>query len=207
MKYISDAVPSLPFYYYHIPSLDSITFTMQDFITASQSPSINFTNLVGIKYTGLYNNPSFADITSILHKFSNIEILTGRDEMLVQGSIISARIKMNVILVVHGSYNDIMCIHRIILYEITTKIIIIITSKIEMCVNKSTGKKEKNEIKREEIMHIWKKQIHYQRNKNKLNKIGSKTIKTHNKFNMASGHANKHCFGIGTYFGNFEQTF
>ena len=93
IKYISDAAPSLPFYYYHIPSLDSITFTMQDFITASQSPSINFTNLVGIKYTGLYNNPSFADITTILHKFDSIEILKGRDEMLVQG--LSARIERN----------------------------------------------------------------------------------------------------------------
>ena len=91
MKYISDAAPSLPFYYYHIPSFDSITFSMQDFITSSRSLSINFTNLVGIKYTGLFDNPAFADITSILHKFDNIEILTGRDEMLVQG--LSAGVK------------------------------------------------------------------------------------------------------------------
>ena len=77
MKYVSDAAPSLPFYYYHIPSMDSITFTMYDFVQAAQTT--NFTNLVGIKYTGLYNNPSFEDVMLILHSFdSKIEVLTGR---------------------------------------------------------------------------------------------------------------------------------
>ncbi len=86
MKDIADAAPNLPFYYYHIPSMTGVEFGMYDFITYAGD---HIPNLAGIKYTGLYNvQSSFPDVLRLLAYKSNTgrtyEVLTGRDEMLIQ---------------------------------------------------------------------------------------------------------------------------
>ena len=87
MKRIAEVGPNLPFYYYHIPSMTGVEFSMYDFITFAGE---HIPNLAGIKYTGLYySESSFPDLLRLMaYKDSatgrTYEVLTGRDEMLVQ---------------------------------------------------------------------------------------------------------------------------
>ncbi len=49
---IASAAPHLPFYYYHIPEMTGVAFAMRDLV-AEVAAIPEFTNFVGIKYTGL----------------------------------------------------------------------------------------------------------------------------------------------------------
>ena len=93
MKYVSDGAPSLPFYYYNIPHLTYVKqYTMYDFISYARSKDINFTNFVGLKYTGLYTQPGFSDMHKTISYFQDeFEMISGRDEMVLQALITGAK--------------------------------------------------------------------------------------------------------------------
>lgn len=77
MAEIADAAPSLPFYYYHIPSLTGSRLSMPDFLL-SAGPKIP--NLAGIKYTSteLFE---FMDCLNVAE--GKYEVVWGVDEMLL----------------------------------------------------------------------------------------------------------------------------
>lgn len=82
---VASAAPELPFYYYHIPSITGVHCKVSDFlaIAADRIP-----NLAGIKYT-------FEDLEDYERclKFHDgrLEILFGRDEMLLSALALGAR--------------------------------------------------------------------------------------------------------------------
>ena len=77
------SAPSLPFYYYHIPSMNSVVFPMYDLVLEMEKNGAP--NFAGIKYTGLYTHPSFMDVAKILgYKNNKYEVLSGRDEMMIE---------------------------------------------------------------------------------------------------------------------------
>eukprot|EP00939_MAST-03C_sp_MAST-3C-sp1_P002983 g2983.t1 len=83
---ICGATPSLPCYYYHIPSMSKYAQPMLDFVKAIAPLSENF---VGIKYTGLYTNPGFMDAERVMNwdngkSFGHYEVLGGREEMMLE---------------------------------------------------------------------------------------------------------------------------
>jgi N-acetylneuraminate lyase len=77
--YVAAAAPGLPFYYYHLPSLTGVSFTMRDFlpVAASRIPT-----LAGIKFT--YED--VVDFTACTRfDGGRFEMLFGRDELLLEG--------------------------------------------------------------------------------------------------------------------------
>ena len=83
MSAIGSSAPSLPFYYYHIPSMNSVVFPMYDLVLEMEKNGAP--NFAGIKYTGLYTHPSFMDVAKILgYKNNKYEVLSGRDEMMIE---------------------------------------------------------------------------------------------------------------------------
>jgi|EP00945_MAST-04E_sp_MAST-4E-sp1_P002144 N-acetylneuraminate lyase len=83
MSAIALSAPKLPFYYYHIPSMDGVVFPMYDFVQAMEKTETS--NFAGIKYTGLYQYPGFMDAARILaYKGGRYEVLSGRDEMMLE---------------------------------------------------------------------------------------------------------------------------
>ena len=76
-KEIADAVPDMPFYYYHIPVLNGVGFPMIDLLKIVNETIPNF---AGIKYT----HEDFMDFLSCLH-FQNgrYDMLWGRDENML----------------------------------------------------------------------------------------------------------------------------
>ena len=79
IKIIADVVPSVPFYYYHIPVRTGIHFNMIDLLREAQN---EIPNLVGIKYT----NNNFMDMQQcIRYDNSRFDILHGSDETLLCG--------------------------------------------------------------------------------------------------------------------------
>ena len=83
MSAIADGGSSLPFYYYHIPSMDGVIFPMYDFVKGMHENGAK--NFVGVKYTGLYQYPGFMDAARILGNFDGkYEVLCGRDEMMLE---------------------------------------------------------------------------------------------------------------------------
>lgn len=81
---VASSAPSLPFYFYHIPSMTEVRLAMADFLkVASRVP-----NLAGIKYT----HEDLQDYEEcIRHAEGRFDILFGRDEMLLEGWIHGAR--------------------------------------------------------------------------------------------------------------------
>ncbi|HET7896085.1 MAG TPA: dihydrodipicolinate synthase family protein, partial [Flavisolibacter sp.] len=59
-KVIADAVPDMPFYYYHIPVLTGVGFNMYDLLQAVDGVIPNF---AGVKYT----HEDFMDFLSCMH--------------------------------------------------------------------------------------------------------------------------------------------
>jgi N-acetylneuraminate lyase len=51
MSFIAGGAPSLPFYYYHIPSKTGITVKAADFLAEAGKASVVFPNLAGVKFT------------------------------------------------------------------------------------------------------------------------------------------------------------
>lgn len=80
---IASASPSLPFYYYHIPSMTGVSLPVIDFLRAARIP-----NLAGVKYT----HEDLADYeTCLRHEDGRFDLLFGRDELLLEGAGHGAR--------------------------------------------------------------------------------------------------------------------
>jgi len=84
-KIIADAIPDMPFYYYHIPVLTGGDYPMIDLLKAVDGQIPNF---AGIKYT----HEDFMDFLSCLH-FQNgrYDMLWGRDENMLSALAIGAK--------------------------------------------------------------------------------------------------------------------
>lgn len=82
---VAAVVPDMPFYYYHIPVLTGVGFSMFDLLKAVDGRIPNF---VGIKYT----HEDFMDFLSCLH-FNNgqYDMLWGRDENMLSALSIGAK--------------------------------------------------------------------------------------------------------------------
>ncbi|HUC80853.1 MAG TPA: dihydrodipicolinate synthase family protein [Flavisolibacter sp.] len=76
-KAIADEVPGMPLYYYHIPVLTGVNYTMFDLLQAVDGYIPNF---AGVKYT----HEDFMDFLSCMH-FQNgkYDMLWGRDENML----------------------------------------------------------------------------------------------------------------------------
>ena len=76
---IASAVPSLPFYYYHIPVRTNLNFKMIEFLEKGDE---RIPNLTGIKYT----SSNMMDMLQCLnYKSGKFDILHGSDEMFLCG--------------------------------------------------------------------------------------------------------------------------
>jgi N-acetylneuraminate lyase len=84
-KAIADAVPAMPFYYYHIPVLTGVGFPMLDLLEAVDGAIPNF---AGIKYT----HEDFMDFLSCL-RYNNgrYDMLWGRDENMLAALAVGAK--------------------------------------------------------------------------------------------------------------------
>lgn len=79
IKIIADVVPTIPFYYYHIPVRTGINFNMIDLLKETKD---EIPNLVGIKYT----NSNFRDMLQCIQfNDEQFDILHGSDETLLLG--------------------------------------------------------------------------------------------------------------------------
>lgn len=82
---IASAAPSLPFYYYHLPSITGVRLPMADFLAAAAG---KIPNLAGIKYT----HEDMLDFSACLRADGGrYDILFGRDEMLLAGLALGAK--------------------------------------------------------------------------------------------------------------------
>jgi N-acetylneuraminate lyase len=73
------AAPDLPYYYYHMPSMNDVDFPMIEFLRIADSI---IPNLAGIKYT----HDDIADFSKcLIFKGGKYEIFFGRDEFLIDG--------------------------------------------------------------------------------------------------------------------------
>ena len=85
MSHVASAAPTLPFLYYHIPSMTGVAFSdgMMGFVEEMDKANVN--NFIGVKYTGLYTYPGFMDAMRILnYKKGKYQVLCGRDEMMLE---------------------------------------------------------------------------------------------------------------------------
>ncbi len=82
---IAAAVPEMPFYYYHIPVLTGVGFSMIDLLETAHDRIPNF---AGIKYT----DEDFMDYLSCLHyKNGKYDMLWGRDENMLSALVLGAK--------------------------------------------------------------------------------------------------------------------
>lgn len=82
---VAEAVPDLPFYYYHIPVLTGVGFTMIDLLKQVDGTIPNF---AGIKYT----HEDFMDFLSCLHFMGGkYDMLWGRDENMLPALSLGAK--------------------------------------------------------------------------------------------------------------------
>ena len=84
-KLVADAVPGMPFYYYHIPILTGVAFSMAALLLEVKDTIPNF---AGIKYT----HEDFTDYLSCLH-YNNgyYDMLWGRDETMLSALALGAK--------------------------------------------------------------------------------------------------------------------
>ncbi|MEZ4903598.1 MAG: dihydrodipicolinate synthase family protein [Spirosomataceae bacterium] len=84
-KEVADVVPTMPFYYYHIPVLTGVGFAMYDLLQVIDGQIENF---AGIKYT----HEDFMDYQSCL-SFQNqkYDMLWGRDENMLSALVLGAK--------------------------------------------------------------------------------------------------------------------
>ena len=74
---VAAVVPDMPFYYYHIPVLTGVSYTMYDLLQAVDGLIPNF---AGVKYT----HEDFMDFLSCInYKNGNYDMLWGRDENML----------------------------------------------------------------------------------------------------------------------------
>ena len=85
MAQIADAVPHMPFYYYHIPHLTGVGMDMTDFLKQSAD---RIPNLAGIKYTAT----TLWEYQLCVHQDNNkFDVLFGLDEMLLPALSVGAK--------------------------------------------------------------------------------------------------------------------
>jgi N-acetylneuraminate lyase len=85
MGAIASAAPSLPFYYYHIPSATNVDLPMVDFLAVADGL---IQNLAGIKYT----HYDLEDLQLCLHYGGGkYNILFGRDQYLLAAVALGVR--------------------------------------------------------------------------------------------------------------------
>lgn len=84
-KEISDVVPDMPFYYYHIPALSGGNFSMIKFLELAEE---QVPGLAGIKYS----HPNIMEFHACTRfKEGKYDILWGIDEALLSGLVIGAK--------------------------------------------------------------------------------------------------------------------
>jgi N-acetylneuraminate lyase len=84
-KAIADEVPDMPFYYYHIPVLTGVGFTMFELLQAVDGYIPNF---AGVKYT----HEDFMDFLSCLHFHDGkYDMLWGRDENMLPALVLGTK--------------------------------------------------------------------------------------------------------------------
>lgn len=84
-KQIADAVPDMPFYYYHIPVLTGVGFAMYDLLQEAYGVIENF---AGVKYT----HEDFMDFLSCMqYKNGHYDMLWGRDENMLSSLVLGAK--------------------------------------------------------------------------------------------------------------------
>ena len=82
---VAEAVPTVPFYFYHIPVLSGCFVPMYDFL---REASGMIPNLAGIKYT----HEDFMDFLTCIHfADGKYDMLWGRDENLLSALVLGAR--------------------------------------------------------------------------------------------------------------------
>ena len=82
---IAEQVPDMPFYYYHIPVLTGVGFSMFELVKALDGRLPNF---AGIKYT----HEDFMDFQSCLnYKNGKYDMLWGRDENMLSALAVGAK--------------------------------------------------------------------------------------------------------------------
>ncbi len=83
--HVAAVVPDMPFYYYHIPVLTGVGFTMYDLLQAVDGVIPNF---AGIKYT----HEDFMDFLSCMNfKNGKYDMLWGRDENMLAALSLGAK--------------------------------------------------------------------------------------------------------------------
>jgi N-acetylneuraminate lyase len=85
MAEIAAAAPSLPFYFYHMPSMSGVNFGMFDFLKVAEE---RIPNLAGIKFT--YENLMDFELCRA-YKDGKYDMLHGRDETLICALAFGAR--------------------------------------------------------------------------------------------------------------------
>lgn len=85
MEEIAAVVPTLPFYYYDIPSMTGVEVDMVEFL---RSGAERIPNLVGLKYTSL-DIPEFQACLEL--EEGRFEVLWGTDEMLLSAMVVGGR--------------------------------------------------------------------------------------------------------------------
>jgi N-acetylneuraminate lyase len=79
------AAPHLPYYYYHMPSMNGVLFPMIEFLRLAEQA---IPNLAGIKYT----HSDIADYEQCLQLGDGkYDIFFGRDELLIKGLTVGAQ--------------------------------------------------------------------------------------------------------------------
>jgi N-acetylneuraminate lyase len=82
---VGEAIPGMPFYYYHIPVLNGVDFPMIGLLNALDGRLPNF---AGIKYT----HEDFMDFSSCLHyQQGRYDMLWGRDENMLSAWVLGAK--------------------------------------------------------------------------------------------------------------------
>jgi N-acetylneuraminate lyase len=82
---VASAAPSLPFYYYNIPSMTGVTLPVADFLAKAAD---RIPTLVGVKYT----HEDLPDFTACVQAADGrFDVLFGRDELLLEGTKAGAR--------------------------------------------------------------------------------------------------------------------
>jgi N-acetylneuraminate lyase len=90
LQHIGTAAPTLPLYFYHIPSMTGVNFKMLDLL--KETEHMNIPSFVGVKYTGLYEPSAFPDFEQCLrYAGGRYEIFCGREEMTLEALSVGAR--------------------------------------------------------------------------------------------------------------------
>ncbi|XP_075688276.1 N-acetylneuraminate lyase isoform X2 [Rhinoderma darwinii] len=76
LKEVASAAPSLPFYYYHIPSLTGVTFRVSD-LTGRMK--VQIPSFRGVKFS----DTDLLDFSICLHRYQEYDFLYGVDEQLL----------------------------------------------------------------------------------------------------------------------------